>query len=49
MGAYHGRYSFDTFTHHKPVLDATTLEMEWRYMPYAGKLEMLKAQLGGAA
>jgi aldehyde dehydrogenase (NAD+) len=46
MGAYHGKHSFDTFTHYKSVLDATRLEMEWRYMPYAGKLEALKAQMG---
>jgi aldehyde dehydrogenase (NAD+) len=46
MGAYHGKHSFDTFTHYKPVLDATRLAMEWRYMPYAGKLEALKAQMG---
>ena len=46
MGAYHGKHSFDTFTRYKPVLDATHLAMEWRYMPYAGKLEALKAQMG---
>jgi aldehyde dehydrogenase (NAD+) len=46
MGAYHGKPSFDAFTHYKPVLDATQLAMEWRYMPYAGKLQALKAQIG---
>ena len=49
LGAYHGKYSFDTFSHHKPVLDATCLQMDWRYMPYAGKLELLRAQLGLAS
>jgi aldehyde dehydrogenase (NAD+) len=46
MGAYHGKHSFDAFTHYKPVLDATNHAMEWRYMPYDGKLEALKAQIG---
>lgn len=46
LGAYHGKHSFDTFTHYKPVLDATNHAMEWRYMPYDGKLEALKAQIG---
>jgi aldehyde dehydrogenase (NAD+) len=46
MGAYHGKYSFDTFSHFKPVLDATKLAMDWRYMPYTGKLEALKQQIG---
>jgi len=46
MGAYHGKHSFDAFSHYKPVLDASKLAMDWRYMPYTGKLEALKQQIG---
>lgn len=47
MGAYHGKYSFDTFTHHKSVLDkGTSFIPEFlsaaRYPPYTeGKLSYL--------
>jgi len=35
MGAYHGRKSFDTFSHMKPVLDKTTwFDIPTRYPPY---------------
>lgn len=35
MGAYHGKASFDTFTHEKSVLDkATKLDAPLRYPPY---------------
>lgn len=36
MGAYHGKYSFDTFSHVKGVLHAsTTVDMPMRYPPYS--------------
>jgi len=36
MGAYHGKASFDTFTHYKSVLDRSTwLDPDLRYPPYS--------------
>ena len=36
MGAYHGRFGFDTFTHQKGVLDrATFVDPALRYPPYS--------------
>jgi len=44
MGAYHGRYSFDTFSHKKGVVRNTThLDLCMRYAPYdEAKLRLLK-------
>ncbi|MDF2628517.1 MAG: aldehyde dehydrogenase family protein [Symbiobacteriaceae bacterium] len=43
MGAYHGRHSFDTFSHHKSVVrSAGWLDPKLRYQPYAGKLSLIK-------
>ena len=43
MGAYHGKASFDTFTHYKSVTNrAFWLDIKLRYPPYAGKLKFLK-------
>lgn len=43
MGAYHGKRSFDTFTHHKSIVrKATWLDIPLRYAPYKNKLKMLK-------
>lgn len=43
IGAYHGRRSFDTFTHHKAVVKkANWLDIPLRYAPYTGKLKNLK-------
>ncbi len=34
IGRYHGRYSFDTFSHYKPVVKrATWLDLPFRYLP----------------
>ena len=42
MGSYHGKYSFDTFSHQKSVVKKSTwLDLPFRYAPYspgAGKL-----------
>jgi aldehyde dehydrogenase (NAD+) len=47
IGAYHGRYSFDTFSHLKSVLRKPFwLDMDWRYAPYAGKLKFFKKVIG---
>jgi aldehyde dehydrogenase (NAD+) len=47
MGSYHGRKSFETFTHFKSVLRNTTrVDIPIRYPPYKGKLGLLKFFLG---
>ncbi len=43
IGKYHGKASFDTFSHHKSVLRKFFFfDLNWRYAPYKGKLERLK-------
>jgi aldehyde dehydrogenase (NAD+) len=45
-GGYHGKYSFDTFTHYKAVLKKPFwLDIPLRYPPYTGKLNLLKQVL----
>ena len=35
MGSYHGKYSFDTFSHRRSIVDkATWLDLPMRYRPY---------------
>jgi aldehyde dehydrogenase (NAD+) len=49
MGKYHGKASFDTFSHYKSVLKkGMWLDLAWRYAPYtAGKLKLIKKIVGG--
>ncbi|MBT9313646.1 aldehyde dehydrogenase [Leptothoe kymatousa] len=44
MGSYHGKATFDTFSHHKSVLKKTFwFDLDWRYAPYnASKLAQIK-------
>ncbi len=43
IGAYHGKASFDTFTHRKSVVKrGNWLDVPIRYAPYQGKLNKLK-------
>lgn len=43
IGSYHGKASFDTFSHYKSVLvKPFWLDLKWRYAPYEGKLDFLK-------
>jgi acyl-CoA reductase-like NAD-dependent aldehyde dehydrogenase len=43
MGAYHGRMSFDTFSHSKGILTRSNLvDMPIRYPPYGNKVTLLK-------
>lgn len=43
MGNYHGKKSFDCFSHEKSILKkGNWLDISLRYPPYAGKLKMLK-------
>lgn len=43
MGGYHGKWSFDTFTHTKSILKKSNLvDINIRYAPYKDKLKILK-------
>lgn len=43
MGNYHGKASFDTFTHKKSVVKRSTLmEFPFRFPPYKDKLKLIK-------
>ncbi len=43
MGNYHGKASFDTFSHKKSILKKSFLfDINVRYPPYEGKLKLLK-------
>ncbi|WP_026705555.1 aldehyde dehydrogenase [Flavobacterium soli] len=43
IGAYHGKLSFDTFSHQKAIVKkANWLDIPFRYAPYKGKLKMIK-------
>ncbi|MHC5610129.1 MAG: aldehyde dehydrogenase [Nostoc sp.] len=47
IGNYHGKASFDTFSHDKSVLqNSFWLDLKWRYAPYEGKLPLIKKLLG---
>ena len=42
MGAYHGKFGFDTFTHYKSIMDKKTfLDLPMRYQPYTKTNEKL--------
>lgn len=43
MGNYHGKYSFDTFTHKKGIMKrGTWLDINIRYAPFKDKLSIVK-------
>lgn len=43
MGAYHGKYSFDMFTHKKAMVKSSFfIDIPIKYPPYKGKLEKFK-------
>ncbi|RZK12331.1 MAG: aldehyde dehydrogenase [Flavobacterium sp.] len=43
IGAYHGKLSFDTFSHKKAMVKkANWLDIPFRYAPYKNKLKMIK-------
>jgi aldehyde dehydrogenase (NAD+) len=43
IGAYHGRLSFDTFTHKKSIVKkANWLDLPLRYAPYGNKIKIIK-------
>jgi aldehyde dehydrogenase (NAD+) len=42
MGAYHGKRGFDTFSHHKSIVDKKTwLDLPMRYAPYSNFYEKM--------
>lgn len=46
MGGYHGRYSFETFSHFKSVLKRWAKpDVSLRYAPYDGKMKRLKKMM----
>lgn len=47
IGCYHGKASFDTFSHYKSIMVKNFwFDVKWRYAPYAGKLELFKRIIG---
>ncbi|WP_445818989.1 aldehyde dehydrogenase [Algibacter sp. TI.3.09] len=43
MGNYHGKFGFDTFSHHKSIVNRKNwIDPPVRYAPYQGKLKWLK-------
>lgn len=47
MGHYHGKFSFEAFSHKKAIFQQTTLvDIPVRYPPYAGKEKLIKFLLG---
>ena len=47
MGAYHGKATFDTFSHYKSVLKKSfRFELNVRYPPYGNKINWIKRLLG---
>lgn len=43
MGSYHGRYSFETFSHRKAVMKTPTwFDPKIKYPPFKGKLKLFK-------
>ena len=43
MGAYRGKFSFDTFTHYKPVLEKKSMiDLPLRYGPYPSSFNFIK-------
>ncbi|MDJ0676051.1 MAG: aldehyde dehydrogenase [Calothrix sp. MO_167.B42] len=46
IGRYHGKASFDTFSHYKSTYkNPFWIDINWRYPPYKGKLSFLKQLL----
>jgi len=46
IGAYHGKFTFDTFSHKKAIVKkGNWIDIPLRYAPYKGKLKQLKSLL----
>jgi aldehyde dehydrogenase (NAD+) len=50
MGSYHGKASFDTFSHQRSVLKRSMLfDLNWRYAPYTSvRLRQIKKIVTGS-
>ena len=47
MGAYHGKSTFDTFTHYKSIVNkGRMIDTSLRYPPYQGKMGILRKIIG---
>jgi aldehyde dehydrogenase (NAD+) len=47
IGGYHGKHSFDTFSHKRGILSKPSMfDIKLRYAPYAGKLKWLRKIIG---
>jgi aldehyde dehydrogenase (NAD+) len=47
VGSYHGPHSFNTFSHLKSVLKKPFwMDLDWRYPPYEGKIQLFKRFIG---
>ncbi|MEA5452180.1 aldehyde dehydrogenase [Leptolyngbya sp. CCNP1308] len=47
LGSYHGKHSFDTFSHLKSVLKKPFwMDMDWRYPPYGDKVKLFQKFIG---
>ncbi len=47
-GCYHGKATFDTFSHQKSVLEKSfRFDIDFRYPPYKNKLDFIKRLIGG--
>lgn len=47
IGAYHGRHSFNTFSHQKSVLKKPFwMDLDWRYPPYRDKVKLFRKFIG---
>ena len=43
LGAYRGKFSFDTFTHYKPILEKKSMiDLPFRYGPYPESFSLIK-------
>jgi aldehyde dehydrogenase (NAD+) len=46
MGAYHGKHSFDAFSHKRAILKSATLfDIKFRYPPYKDKVNLIKKMI----
>jgi aldehyde dehydrogenase (NAD+) len=49
MGSYHGKASFDTFSHYKSILiNNFLIDIKLRYAPYQGKVDLIKKIVNGS-
>ncbi|MGL4362560.1 MAG: aldehyde dehydrogenase family protein [Cellulosilyticaceae bacterium] len=42
LGCYHGKYSFKTFSHYKPIVRSCKKQLPLRFPPYHNKIDFIK-------